>query len=49
MLDEQGDGEITDENIAHLCHKFAQQRLKLAEEHAARGAKSRHKPPSRCI
>lgn len=36
MLDEDGDGEISNEEVVHFCKNFAQQQLEFAEEHAAR-------------
>ena len=37
-LDEDGDGEISNEEVVHFCKNFAQQQLAFAEEHAAREA-----------
>ena len=40
-LDEDGDGEISNEEVVHFCKNFAQQQLALAEEHEAREAAER--------
>ena len=37
-LDEDGDGEISNDEVVHFCKNFAQQQLAFAEEHAAREA-----------
>ena len=41
MLDEDGDGEISNEEVIHFCKNFAEQQLSLAEEHEAREAAER--------
>ena len=41
MLDEDGDGEISNEEVIHFCKNFAEQQLALAEEHEAREAAER--------
>ena len=37
-LDEDGDGEISNEEVVHFCKHFANHQLVFAEEHAAREA-----------
>ena len=37
-LDEDGDGEISNEEVVHFCKNFADQQMAFAEEHAAREA-----------